>query len=209
MLSFFCFKIDGVSDGSFNSVQALEIQCIRRGFLEFKKEMFGEASVACDNCAGKHVKGCLFCTPPITFVLCSTRNNIKMVPANREGNVFSGTCIDKLIMDMPSLQISETQNNNEELSLRRNLIFEESDGNGYDFVLVAHGGRKGTSKPVHYKIISNENGVWKPNKPNTSCLTKEVLQLMTYHMSFQYSTASKVCFIFHYLIFLHLSELYH
>ena len=49
----------------------------------------------------------------------------------------------------------------------------------------------GTSKTVHYRTILNENAVYSPSSRGTP-LTKRKLEEMTYHMSFQYSTASKV-----------------
>ena len=48
----------------------------------------------------------------------------------------------------------------------------------------------GTSKPVYYRVLLNENAVWKPCS-GTSPLTKDILQLITYHMTFQYGTATK------------------
>jgi hypothetical protein len=68
-------------------------------------------------------------------------------------------------------------------------LFELSDG-GFDFLLVAHGGLKGTSKPIFYRTILNENFVWRKNEDSTP-LTKEMLQQCTYCMAFQYGTASK------------------
>lgn len=50
----------------------------------------------------------------------------------------------------------------------------------------------GTSKTVHYRCILNENAVWTPLSSNATNLKKGTLEVLTYHMSFQYSTASKV-----------------
>ncbi len=125
-----------------------------------------------------------------------TRNNIKMVPAVNEGkkNVWSGTVLDNVIMDMPNLKINPAEKVAEPEKYSH-LIYSEPDGKGYDFILVPHGGRMGTSKTVHYRTILNENAVWRPrnNCPNARPLTKQDLELLTFHMSFQYSTASKVC----------------
>lgn len=87
-----------MSDGSFTRVQAEEIQSIRRGFLDFKEAMTGHSS-DCTNC---RKNGCLLCCPPITFLVCMTRNKVKIVPENNDGgtkNVYSGTCLDEVIMD--------------------------------------------------------------------------------------------------------------
>lgn len=178
---------DGVSDGSFSRVQSREIQCIRKAFLKFKEEMTGQTGSSCDICK---TSGCLLCCPLITFVVCMTRNKIKIVPANEcgEKNVFSGTCLDDVIMDMQNLRVIPSR---EEFSSASNLIYTEPDGKGYDFILVAHGGRMGTSKTVHYRCILNENAVFKPSNHNATPLTKSTLELLTYQMSFQYSTASK------------------
>jgi len=45
-------------------------------------------------------------------------------------------------------------------------------------------------KPVYYRVVLNENAVWKPNAVCTS-LTKEMLEICTYHQSYQYGTATK------------------
>jgi len=178
---------DGISDGSFSRVQALEIQCFRTAFMEFKKEIFGD-----NGGDGGNANGSVLNCPPITFVVCMTRNNIKMVPARDDGkkNVWSGTVLDNVIMDMPNLKIKETEKV-EKPESNDHYIYSEPDGKGYDFILVAHGGRMGTSKTVHYRTILNENAVWRPNNPNAKPLTKQDLELLTFHMSFQYSTASK------------------
>ena len=69
----------------------------------------------------------------------------------------------------------------------------EVDAREYDFVLLAYGGRKETSKTVHYRCLLNENGVPKLLMISTSSPIKIViLKMLTYHMSFQYRTVSKV-----------------
>ena len=73
-------------------------------------------------------------------------------------------------------------------------LYGEPGGRGYDFLLIAHGSGKGTSKPVHYRMILNENAAHVPahvRGVGGSKLTKEKLELATYAMSFQYSTATK------------------
>ena len=45
----------------------------------------------------------------------------------------------------------------------------------------------GTSKPVYYRVLLNENYVAKVGTP----LTSDILQCVTYHMTFQYGTATK------------------
>lgn len=112
-----------------------------------------------------------------------------MLSSFRTKNVLSGTCLDHVIMDFETLQVTPPKPNKETSC---NLIYTEPDGKGYDFILVAHGGKMGTSKTVHYRCILNENAVFKPQHEGTTHLTKKSLEKLTYHMSFQYSTASKV-----------------
>lgn len=179
---------DGVSDGSFTKLQGTEIQAIRQGFVEFKKEIGKDT--ACGNCTGKF--GCVHCCPPMTFLVCFTRNRVKIVPADSRipklENVLSGTCLDELIMDFQVLKVTPPRP--EMNSSTSPFIYTEPDGKGYDFILVSHGGRLGTSKTVHYRCILNENAVFSTG--TTMPLTKQTLELLTYHMSYQYTTASKV-----------------
>lgn len=138
--------------------------------------------------------GCVLCCPPITFVLSFTHNKVKIVPADTSlQNVHSGTCIDDIIMDFQHLKVTPPKP--EELTSNLDVIYTEPDGKGYDFILVAHGGRMGTSKTVHYRCLLNENVIHKKTN-DTTPLTKESLEVLTYHMSYQYSTASKVSLIF-------------
>jgi hypothetical protein len=150
--------------------------------------MSGTPNPDCEMCKNK---GCLFCCPLITYVVCMTRNNIKMVPSDGVGseNVWSGTCLDEVIMDVQNLTVTPSKINP---SSANHIIYTEPQGKGYDFILVAHGGRMGTSKTVHYRCILNENAVWRPSSPKATPLQKSDLELLTYQMSFQYSTASKV-----------------
>jgi len=179
---------DGVSEGTFDRAKLIEIQSIRTALQEFKKENSPDY-----NCSRNCKSGCQFCCAPITYVVCMTQHNIRVVPAspdrNYKNNVISGTCLDHTIMDFKNtLQISsdETPNNVDGIK-----IFSEPNSAGYDFLLTSQGGLKGTSKPIYYRIILNENAVFAPNSPGASPLTKDLLETATYHMSFQYSTATK------------------
>jgi len=197
---------DGVSEGSFSRVQACEIQSIRNGYTQFVQELNGgEKAVNQHSCGCK--SGCVFCGPLITFVACMSRNNAKIVPADdtdgiisRSGasNVHSGTCVDSTITDtMSNLNLTSANDDAVDAVASKTkmkesgLIYSEPDGKGYDFLLTAHGAGLGTSKPVHYRIILNENAVYRPQGPATP-LTKDMLERATYEMSFQYSTATKV-----------------
>ena len=149
--------------------------------MKFKQELKGSPT---------NDKASLFNTVPITFVVCHTKNNLKIVPKFDSGvkNVWSGTVLDKVITDFQTLEV--TPLTEKDKSPPGQLIYTEPNEKGYDFVLVAHGGRMGTSKTVHYRVLLNENAVWRSR--NGSPLTKPELELLTWHMSFQYSTASKV-----------------
>ena len=162
--------------------------CTGKGFVEFKKEIGKD--ITCTKF------GCIHCCPPMTFLVCFTRNNVKIVPAviqdEKKKNVLSGTCVDDSIMDFQDLfqRFKVTPPRPEITSSSSNFIYTEPDGKGYDFILVAHGGLLGTSKTVHYRCILNENAVFKTG--NKMPLTKQTLEVLTYHMSYQYTTASKV-----------------
>ena len=161
---------DGVSEGSFERVRRIEVGAIRAACQDLDPSSY----------------------PMITFVVCMTKHKVRVVPhIRREGrdkNVSSGTCVDNTIMDANNvLKRSEMKDLPPEL--RR---FDVPDG-GYDFLLTAQGGLKGTSKPIYYRVILNENAEY--GVRNATPLTKEKLELATYHMSFQYSTATKVCVI--------------
>lgn len=180
---------DGVNEGSFNRVRKYEMESIRMGYRNFVKANTGTYP----SCTNECKNGCVFCCPPITLVACMTRSNVKIVPADpREGNknnVWSGTCVDKTLMDqIERLGLDDCPVDGKRMDMEPRLYSEPGSG-GYDFLLTAQGGLKGTSKPVHYRIIWNENAVHQ--KGNGSCLTKEKLEIATYEMSFQYSTATK------------------
>lgn len=63
-------------------------------------------------------------------------------------------------------------------------------------------GLMGTSKPVHYQCIWNENYFFRPQRGDrTTRLSKEALELLTFRMSFQYGSATKaprLIPVFHY-----------
>lgn len=182
---------DGVNEGSFNRVRKYEIESIREGYLNFVQANKGSRPTCTNECRS----GCVFCCPPITLVACMTRSNVKIVPANpREGNknnVWSGTCVDATLIDkVDSLSLDNSPIDGKN-AVMEPLLYSEPGGGGYDFLLTAQGGLKGTSKPVHYRIIWNENAVHH-QRTGGSCLSKEKLEFATYEMSYQYSTATKV-----------------
>lgn len=175
---------DGVSEGSFDRVRKIEIQSIRTACREL------QGCPSCEACTS----GCAFCCPQITFVVCMTQHRVRVVPATpndnpRDKNVPSGTCVDNTIMDANNSIPKSTPESNPPKRLRR---FDEPAGdcNGCDFLLTAQGGLKGTSKPIYYRVLLNENA--EIGCQGATALNKKKLELATYHMSFQYSTATKV-----------------
>jgi hypothetical protein len=65
--------------------------------------------------------------------------------------------------------------------------YESQDQANKDFLLTAHGGLKGTSKPVFYRVIVNENRMGDNRRSEETPL----MQSIVYEMSFQYGTATK------------------
>ena len=53
----------------------------------------------------------------------------------------------------------------------------------FDFLLTSHGGLMGTSKPIYYRVLLNENYFWGP--VGGTALTCNMLQECTYHMSWK------------------------
>jgi len=101
--------------------------------------------------------------PKITFIVAQKDHNIRIVEeskSSRSGNVPSGTLVDSCITS------------------------HESDGS-FDFLLTPQGGLKGTSKPMLYRVILNENVAGRER------LTRDDIYNMTYRMAFQYGTATK------------------
>jgi len=180
---------DGVSEGDFIHVLENECKVLRKVCCQNipinKRTYSGECNNKCQG------KGCIFCCPPITFIVCQTQHNIRVVPKMHTGlkhkNVYSGTCLDQEILDVKDSLLIATK----DVPRDPVLCFEDPREAGYDFLLTSQGGLKGTSKPVMYRVLLNENAVWKPHNCGGSALTKTKLQLCTFHMAFQYGTATK------------------
>eukprot|EP00934_Nitzschia_sp_Nitz4_P008004 Nitzschia sp. Nitz4//scaffold142_size57810//28581//32540//NITZ4_006496-RA/size57810-augustus-gene-0.23-mRNA-1//1//CDS//3329536391//7994//frame0 len=99
---------------------------------------------------------------PFTLVVSNEDHNVRIVPDSFQnsvrGNVPSGTFIDDGFGD--SIEQGES---------------------GFEILITPQGGLKGTSKPMMYQCIVNEN----------KDLTKQLLSKVIYDMSFQYGTATK------------------
>eukprot|EP00593_Proboscia_inermis_P009976 CAMPEP_0171325968 /NCGR_PEP_ID=MMETSP0816-20121228/117145_1 /TAXON_ID=420281 /ORGANISM="Proboscia inermis, Strain CCAP1064/1" /LENGTH=225 /DNA_ID=CAMNT_0011825289 /DNA_START=1396 /DNA_END=2073 /DNA_ORIENTATION=+ len=120
----------------------------------------------------------------MTVLICQTEHSIRIVPdEGNNTNVPSGTCVDHTITTDPKIR-SDVVKADEDLA----QVFENVGmSKGFDFLLTAQGGLKGTSKPVYYRVLLNEN--FSPN--GGTPLSSDVLQRITYHMTFQYGTATK------------------
>ena len=109
----------------------------------------------------------------LAYLLCQSQHNIKVVPADErnsvKNNVHSGT-----VLSGDQLQ-----------------ILSGTGLNASSFLLTAQGGLKGTSKPVLYRTLLNENEYHRPSNQAATPLTREKLERLVYHMSFQYTTATK------------------
>lgn len=193
---------DGLSDGSFDRVRMHEVPHIRKAFYEIYSDKQRENSNwECENHLECQKKGCIFCTPLITYVASQTQHNIRIAPETpvqngrrMDLNVPSGTCLDHTIIDFKdSLRISTESVPRGEISPDNLVLISDSNSStGFDFLLTPQGGLKGTSKPVYYRTVYNENAVWKPISGVSTPLDKDKLENLVYHMSFQYGSATKV-----------------
>ena len=193
---------DGLSDGSFDRVRMHEIPHVRKAFYEiFSDKMRENGDWQCENHAECQGKGCIFCTPLITYVACQNQHNVRIAPEEplwngkrMDKNVLSGTCLDHTIIDFKdSLRISTESVPRGEMTPNNLILISDSKScTGFDFFLTPQGGLKGTSKPVYYRTLYNENAVWKPTNGNSTPLDKDKLENLVYHMSFQYGSATKV-----------------
>jgi len=138
---------DGGSEGSFESIREVEVDAVLLGLTQ----TFHAIPGCCSN--RESTDGvCKDCRLPLTFVVSQTDHNTCLVPSDGSSgikNVPSGTVVDASITTHSSMSGSN------------------------DFFLTAHGGLKGTSKPMLYRTIVNENDF------------NGGLQQLTYEMSFQ------------------------
>ena len=192
------FYLDGLSEGNADKVKEHEMSCIRKTFHELKK--LHNPDYECPNAERCDGNGCRFCTPLTTYMMCTSQHNMRIVLHNphdgqgksssgrggKNSNVFSGTCVDDTIVNFKS-SLTITDDNITHPSLQ---LFSDVDDSGRSFVLTAQGGLKGTSKPIIYTWLENENLRYF-NESGTTPLEKEKLEWLTYHMSYQYSTATK------------------
>jgi ribosomal protein S17 len=144
---------DGQSEGNFPEIRSDEIDNISQALEDVWETVR-------DVVPGNQI----FQSPKVSYVICLNQHNIQVVPsiASRavNKNVPSGTCVDNVIMPFAKMGLAEDP---------------------LSFLLTAQGGLKGTSKPVFYRMLLNQNG----------SLTREVLESVVFGLSFQYPTATK------------------
>jgi hypothetical protein len=188
---------DSGSDGSFPDIRTKEGGAIRKAFYDLNSRVKGFSCPNSDKCRRQ---GCLFCTPPITFIVAQNDHDIRIVPAdrsrntgpkrNKPANVDSGTVVDSIIMGFRSGMDLSRDGSEEPIVTqcgRESLqMFSDKSDSSFDFLLTAQGGLKGTSKPVYFRVLTNENSVFKvKGSPQATQLTKKNIEKMTYHMAFQ------------------------
>jgi len=138
---------NGSSDGDFDHIREKEIEPMRLALRDEMKKR--NPNFHCDvSCKS----GCIHCTPLITYVVCQTQHMLCMTPemdhSNQNQNVWSGTCVDDPdIMDYRDGQLVATKDVDRSKPTNTGMIlYEDVREFGYDFILTAHGGLKGTSK---------------------------------------------------------------
>ncbi|KAK3226875.1 hypothetical protein Dsin_006737 [Dipteronia sinensis] len=95
--------------------------------------------------------------PPVTFIVVQKRHHTRLFPSNaaqtdKSGNILPGTVVDTVICH-PS---------------------------EYDFYLCSHAGIQGTSRPVHYHVLHDENK-----------FTANSLQTLTNNLCYTYARCTR------------------
>jgi hypothetical protein len=172
---------DGASEGSFDSIVTTEVKAVRRALYDLNSDSDGFSCCGASKCK---FDGCIECTQPITYIALQSDHSVRIVPMSTEWtNVPSGTVVDSLVTSFQNgLHVSIPEN-----TPRNAVTFPTPTENGSDFLLTAQGGLKGTSKPMYYRVLLNENIKWRPRDcpSNATPLTRAQLEKLTYHMAFQ------------------------
>jgi hypothetical protein len=129
-------------DGIFQEIMLKEIAAVRKAFYEINQSAKDASSdVHTQECQGK---GCVLCTPPITFIVAQSHHDVRIVPDVHDrldtSNVPSGTCVDdyKLMSPMTGTVLARLDAN--EISTNSPLqLFQNADEKRFDFFLIAHG----------------------------------------------------------------------
>ncbi|CAI7816651.1 unnamed protein product [Closterium sp. NIES-53] len=90
--------------------------------------------------------------PAITYIVAQKRNNVRFLPSQGDRNVQPGTIVDKDVT---------------------HPFF-------FDFYMVSHKGLLGTSRPVHYHVLHDENG-----------FTADEIQHLTHSLCYSYGRCTR------------------
>ncbi|CAI5460955.1 unnamed protein product, partial [Closterium sp. Yama58-4] len=90
--------------------------------------------------------------PPITYIVAQKRNNVRFLPSQGGFNVQPGTIVDRDVT---------------------HPFF-------FDFYMVSHKGLLGTSRPVHYHVLHDENG-----------FTADEIQHLTHSLCYNYGRCTR------------------
>jgi Piwi domain len=150
---------NGSSEGNFDLVLNSEVAALRKAFYDLRKSRKAEACKNERNCQGN---GCAFCTPIITYIVALSQHNVRIVPAEEKTkgrtvlNVPSGTCLDHTVTPyLDGLNRSAPRPDKPLHDGPEPKLFSNPNSLGFDFLLTAHGGLKGTSKPIFYRVVSH------------------------------------------------------
>ncbi|KAF7330092.1 Argonaute-like protein [Mycena kentingensis (nom. inval.)] len=124
------FFRDGVSEGQFQQVLDHELPLIKGPSPPFRKLHVSDENHAVAACTDLRIK------PAITLVIVGKRHHIRVFPKNpadadRSGNLPAGTVVDR----------------------------DVGHPTAFDYYLQSHGGLLGTSRPGHYSVLYDENGM--------------------------------------------------
>lgn len=162
---------DGGSEGSFQTIKNQELAAVREALCQLNKEANRACPYSCED------RNCVGCAPTITFIVSNEDHNLRIVPENAnegvKGNVPSGTLVDHVVDD-----------------------YKLEEGGSFSFLLTAQGGLKGTSKPMYYRCILNENErppmrFANDTSKNLTGLDKSSMHELVYGLAFQYGSATK------------------
>ncbi|GJP56998.1 hypothetical protein CLOM_g16039 [Closterium sp. NIES-68] len=141
--------------GNINKMGPKRIIVYRDGISESQFATVGAAELDAFRKAfewmGKKVGDAAF-RPSVTYIVAQKRNNVRFLPAQGDRNVQPGTIVDRDVT---------------------HPFF-------FDFYMVSHKGLLGTSRPVHYHVLHDENG-----------LTADEIQHLTHSLCYNYGRCTR------------------
>ncbi|PHU29848.1 Protein argonaute 7 [Capsicum chinense] len=123
-------------------------------FLKVLKEELQAIRVACSRFPGYK--------PPITFVVVQKRHHTRLFPCELDQSAIKGTFVNENIL--PGTVVDT-------------VITHPSE---FDFYLCSHWGVKGTSRPIHYHVLWDENQ-----------FTSDELQKLVYNLCYTFVRCTK------------------